>query len=255
VRAVQTGPGVGFTATPALLGVLDVTTTGGLGVCGWITGLACGLALAATLNWGLVASGVRRLGPADQITLGRAVLVCGVAALACSALVSGAHHPIALPMLAGVALALDAVDGWTARRTRTASPLGARFDMEVDAFLIVVLSMYVARDLGVWVLAIGAARYAFVAAGWVMPWMRLSTERMLPPRYWRKVVAATQGVVLTYAAAEIPPHTASIVALGVALALLAESFGRDVWWLWATARPPAQLTCYALTSMERSSDG
>ena len=36
--------------------------------------------------------------------------------------------------------------------------------MEVDAFLILVLSVYVAQSLGAWVLAIGLARYVFVAA-------------------------------------------------------------------------------------------
>ena len=46
--------------------------------------------------------------------------------------------------LAAVALALDPADGWLARRTGTASALGARFDGEVDAFLILALSVYVA---------------------------------------------------------------------------------------------------------------
>jgi hypothetical protein len=40
--------------------------------------------------------------------------------------------------------------------------------MEVDAFLIMVLSVYVARESCWWVLAMGLARYAFVAAGWVI---------------------------------------------------------------------------------------
>ena len=129
--------------------------------------------------------------------------------------------------LAVIALALDAVDGWVARRTRT-TRLGARFDAEVDAFLILVLSVYVARSAGAWVLAIGAARYAFLAAGWALPWLR----EPLPPRYWRKVVAATQGIVLTIAAADVLPPTVTEAALVAALVLLAESFGRDVWWLW-----------------------
>ena len=107
--------------------------------------------------------------------------------------------------------------------------MGARFDGEVDAFLILVLSVYVARSAGAWVLAIGAARYAFLAAGWLLPWMR----EPLPPRYWRKVVAATQGIVLTIAAADVLPLALTQAALVVALALLAESFGRDVWWLWS----------------------
>ncbi len=41
----------------------------------------------------------------------------------------------ALVALASAALVLDAVDGQVARRTGTATALGARFDGEVDAFL------------------------------------------------------------------------------------------------------------------------
>jgi hypothetical protein len=106
--------------------------------------------------------------------------------------------------------------------------LGASFDGEVDAFLILVLSVYVARSSGAWVLAIGAARYAFLAAGWVLPWMRAE----LPPRHWRKWVTATVGVVLAVAAANVLPIALTLTWLVGALALLAESFGRDVWWLW-----------------------
>jgi hypothetical protein len=94
--------------------------------------------------------------------------------------------------------------------------------------------VYVARSAGVWVLAIGAARYAFLAAGWVLPWMRAS----LPPRYWRKFVAATQGVVLTVVAADALPRAVTQTALVVALILLTESFGRDVWWLWRHREAP-----------------
>ena len=54
----------------------------------------------------------------------------------------------------------------------------------------------------------------------------------LPPRYWRKIVAATQGIVLTVAAADVLPLGRDQAALVVALVLLAESFGRDVLWLW-----------------------
>ena len=50
--------------------------------------------------------------------------------------------------MATVALLLDAVDGQVARRTNTVSALGARFDMETDAFLVLVLSVYVAPIVG-----------------------------------------------------------------------------------------------------------
>jgi phosphatidylglycerophosphate synthase len=168
-----------------------------------------------------------RLGPASCVTLVRAMLAVGVAALAA---LSYAHAtPLALLVtLAAVALALDPVDGWIARRTGTVTARGARFDGEVDAFLILALSVYVAATLGAWVLAIGFARYVFLAGELLLPWMRTP----LPPRRWRKVVAATQGVLLTVAAADVLPRGLMQALLGVALALLLVSMGECVWWLW-----------------------
>jgi phosphatidylglycerophosphate synthase len=166
-------------------------------------------------------------GPASWVTLARATLAVGVAALAADSFAHGT--PVALLVtLAAVALALDAADGWVARRTGTATALGARFDGEVDAFLILALSVYVAPAYGTWVLAIGAARYVFLAGEWLLPWMRAP----LPPRRWRRVVAATQGIVLTVAAAGAAPRALTQALLAVALALLAASMGECVWWLW-----------------------
>ncbi|MFU8850824.1 CDP-alcohol phosphatidyltransferase family protein [Micromonospora sp. SL1-18] len=209
--------------------------TAGVGVSGWLAGLAYGVALAGLLRRGLRAAGADRLGPADRVTLARALLVGGVLALVVPG--SGGPAPVAvLVPLTAVALALDAVDGLVARRTGTASALGARFDMEVDAFLILVLSVHLVPSVGGWVLAIGGMRYAFVAASWLLPWMRGT----LPPRYWRKVVAATQGVVLVVVAGGVLPPVAAAALVAGALALLVESFGRDVAWLWRhrRGRPP-----------------
>ena len=171
------------------------------------------------------------------MTLARATLAVGVAALAAD---SFAHDtPVALLVtLAAVALALDAVDGWVARRTGTATALGARFDGEVDAFLILALSVYVAPAYGAWVLAIGAARYLFLAGEWLLPWMRAP----LPRRRWRTVVAAAQGIVLTVAAAGVLPRALTQALLVAALAALAASMGECTWWLWRRrdAAPRAQ---------------
>ena len=222
---VPTGPLTGFVCLLALLGVLAATT--GLDASGWLAGVACGAGLAALLARALARHGQVGLGPADSVTLARAVLACGVAALTVDSF--GGQAPAAiLVALSTVALVLDGVDGRVARRTGTASAFGARFDMEVDAFLIMVLSVYVARESGWWVLAMGLARYVFVAAGWVLPWLR----GPLPPRQWARVVAAIVGVVLTVAAAGILPDAVTTAMLLVALGLLVESFGRSVWGLW-----------------------
>jgi phosphatidylglycerophosphate synthase len=229
IRAVQTGPVVGLLGQLAVLSV--VASTVKLGVAGWLVGTAYGLVTAALLIHSLTRSGTEVLGAANRVTLTRATLVGAVTALVADAFVGPASVTVIVG-LALLALILDGVDGWVARRTGTVSALGARFDMEVDAFLILVLSMYVAQSVGPWVLAIGAARYAVWGVGCLLQWMRTP----VPPRYWRKPVAAIQGIVLTAAVADLLPGVAITVAIAVAVVLLAESFGRDVVWQWRQHR-------------------
>ena len=220
-------PGVltGLTAQAALLAALAGTV--GLGPAGLLAGALYGGAAAVLLLRAMRRSGLRSMGPADLITSARSVLVGGVAAL----VVDSFARPVpvgALTALAAVALVLDAVDGRVARRTGTVTAVGARFDMEVDSVLVLLLSVSVARSLGVWVVAIGSVHYVLLAARRVLPWLR----RPVPPRFWCKVVAAVQGVVLTVVAAGVLPHLVAVLALVGVAALLAESFGREIWWLW-----------------------
>jgi phosphatidylglycerophosphate synthase len=221
----QLGPLAGLGG--ALLFLTVLARTVGLGGAGWLIGLASGLTLNVALARALGLDRSARLGPAGWVTLLRATLAVGVASLTAASF----ERDVAvatIATLASVTLALDFVDGWIARRTATESAFGARLDGEVDAFLIFALSVEVAPSAGAWVLAIGLARYAFLAAGWVLPWMRAP----LPRRDWRKTVTASQGVALVIAAFGVVPSAVSRVLLAAALALLAESFGRDVWWLW-----------------------
>jgi phosphatidylglycerophosphate synthase len=200
----------------------------GLGPAGVLAGALYAGALLVLLAGALRRAGRRSLGPADLVTLGRAGLVGSVTALVAGDVVTGTSMVPALAGIAAVALSLDAVDGRVARRTGTVSPLGARFDMEVDAFLVLVLSVHVAGVVGPWALAIGGMRYAFVAASWVLPWLR----GPLPPNLAAKTVAALQGVVLVVAAAELVDPVVAGGLVAVALALLCWSFGRDVLRLW-----------------------
>ncbi|MCF6735475.1 CDP-alcohol phosphatidyltransferase family protein [Blastococcus sp. KM273129] len=230
MRVARLETALGALGTAALLGVLSLAV--GLDAAGWSVGLVSGWAATALLVVGRARRGDPVL-PPDRVTLGRAVLTAGVAAL----VAGSADRPLpvtAVVVLSSVALVLDNVDGRVARRTGTATPFGARLDGEVDAFLILVLSIAVARDHGAWVLAIGAARYVFLGAGWVLPWLAAP----LPPRYWGKVVAAASGVVLTVAVSGVLPHPVGTVAVGVVLLLLAESFGRSVVWLYRTGAGP-----------------
>src|SRR3954462_6046785 len=185
----------------------------------------------AALSRALHRSRLRSFGPANRVTLGRATLVGGVTALVADSFQDS--PPVTLFVgLTAVALILDGVDGKVARATGTSTPLGARFDMEVDAFLILVLSVYVSMSQGPWVLLIGAMRYGFVAAARVWNWLNAP----LPPSLARKTVAALQGILLLVAASGYLPHTATFGVVAVALGTLVWSFGRDVLWLWRTHR-------------------
>jgi phosphatidylglycerophosphate synthase len=213
-------------AQVALLAVL--TWQVGLGLPGWLAGAAYVLGLHALLGGAARRAGTTSLGPADAVTLARAALVGGVTALVADRLVAGSVPVATLVVLASVALVLDGVDGKVARRTGTVSPLGARFDMEVDAFLVLVLSLHIAVPVTPWALVIGGMRYAFVLASWAMPWLSGS----LPTRFSAKVVAAMQGIVLVVVAAGVLPLLGAEALVMAALIALLWSFAQSVAWLW-----------------------
>ncbi|GAA4252724.1 CDP-alcohol phosphatidyltransferase family protein [Dactylosporangium darangshiense] len=222
---VRTGPVVGLIFHFAVLAVLAASV--GLGAAGWVVGLTAGIVTFVALGRGLQRSGAQTFGAANWVTMTRAGLVGGVAALTADSFSRGV--PVAvLCAMSAVALALDAVDGNVARRTGGVTALGARFDMEIDAWLILVLSAFVAESVGAWVLAIGAMRYVIGIANWLLPWLRGT----VPPRYWRKVVAAMQGVTLAVAASGILPIAVATAAVAISLLFLVESFGSELLWRW-----------------------
>jgi phosphatidylglycerophosphate synthase len=167
-----------------------------------------------------------RFGPANQVTLGRA----GIACLLAGALPAGGAPTWQLAVLATAAAALDGVDGWLARRTRLASPFGARFDMEIDALLIAVLSLLAWRldRAGAWILAAGAMRYLFVAAGSTWPWLAAP----LPPSRRRQTICAFQVTMLVVCLVPILPQSVAVACAALGLAALAMSFTTDVARLW-----------------------
>ena len=165
-----------------------------------------------------------RIGPADYVTLVRLALV----ALMASTLTREPTASLqwALITLTTVVGVMDGFDGWVARRTGTASAFGARFDMETDALLILVLSILVWRHdkAGVWVLLCGLMRYGFAAAGWILPWM----AKPLAPTRRGKTVAVIQYIGLGAALSPVFPSPSSDAVAAATLTALAWSFALDV---------------------------
>jgi phosphatidylglycerophosphate synthase len=214
----------------------------GLGVLN-LTGVSLDVMMAALLSSLIAGGGVvwlarkRRapLGWANQVTLARLVLVSVLA----SALLQPTLYASAGWWLTGVALlglVLDGLDGWLARRLGESSAFGARFDMEVDAALILILSigLWMSSELGSWVLLLGAMRYGFVLSASVWPWL----DAPLPPSFRRKLVCVWQVCALILALIPISGLLMQQLVLLAALAGLVYSFAVDVRWLWARRAVP-----------------
>lgn len=185
-----------------------------------------GLLMAAMLSVAGDHHPFDRFGAANAVTTLRAMLMALVAALVTT---DGTRVLWFAIGTATIVALLDGLDGWLARRTRMASDFGARFDMETDAALILVLSALVWQHdkAGDWVLLCGLMRYGFVAAGWLVPWLR----RPLRPTLRGKTVAVCQIAGLNLALAPVIPVPQSTAIAGVTLAALAWSFAMDIMWL------------------------
>lgn len=207
------------------------------------TEAAAPFAVAALVLYGAVATLVVAkadvvFGWANGVTLVRLVITSLFAGLACQQSWASPLSPELLWLFLGlalVALLLDGLDGRLARRLGTASAFGARFDMEVDALLILLLSLlaWLLGKAGPWILVLGLMRYLFVAAGLLWP----ALTAPLPPSFRRQAVCVIAALALAALLAPplVPPLSVVIAALG--LALICGSFAIDTIWLLRHHRP------------------
>jgi phosphatidylglycerophosphate synthase len=167
------------------------------------------------------------LGPANLMTSGRAMLVGLTAALIGAPVTQGTA--LLAAVLGVIVTLLDGVDGWLARRSRMSSAFGARYDMEVDALLILALAVLAWQHgkAGAWIVLAGLMRYMFLGAGWVWRWMNAP----LPPSVRRKAVCVVQIGGLSAVVSPLLAAPASAAIAAGTLAVLSYSFLVDVLWL------------------------
>jgi diaminohydroxyphosphoribosylaminopyrimidine deaminase/5-amino-6-(5-phosphoribosylamino)uracil reductase len=205
-------------------------------------GSPVGFALKAVLVpvalWALVRPSLARhlphtvLGPANAVTLARSLAVAWMAALV--GFPGASAWPGLVVLFAGVAIVLDGVDGLVARRSRMSTEFGASVDGELDALLVLVLSVAIWQvdRSGIWILAAGSARFVFLAAMRVWPWLSaplpFSNHRKLCFGFfvWAMVVVPMPWV--SWDAAHLLSFFATV--------LLLLSFAVDVVWLRALAK-------------------
>ncbi|MGH8556918.1 MAG: CDP-alcohol phosphatidyltransferase family protein [Methylococcales bacterium] len=101
---------------------------------------------------------IGRFGSANAITLFRLFGVFSLFSML-------DQSPAWIGWLALFVFAMDAVDGWVARKWRLSSEFGEFFDKEVDAFFLLTLCLllYTGGRSGIWILIPGLLRYLFVA--------------------------------------------------------------------------------------------
>lgn len=223
------------------LALLAIAGAGRAGTTAAVASVGIYATVAALLLQAVAAPNApRRFGTANAVTLLRAGIAALVMGLALEALATGGGllarpgeiggvWAWTVPVGAVVAMILDGIDGWLARRGRIASVFGARFDMETDALLVLGLSLAVLASgrAGSWVLLAGALRYGFVAAGALWP----ALNAPLPPSFRRKTLCVAIGIALVIGLVPAVPAAATGVLIGGGVLALVYSFAVDTVWL------------------------
>ena len=132
-----------------------------------------------------------------------------------------------------VLICLDGVDGFFARREKLSSDFGARFDMETDAILalVITLLLWTSERAGIWVLGLGLMRYAFVIWSWFSPPLTAA----LFPSIRRKTVCVIQLGALCLMISPLLHGNAIALVGTAALVCLSASFLIDIVWLYRHA--------------------
>ena len=181
----------------------------------------------------------QRFGQANNVTtarIGIAVVLAGFIPVAAE-LTSSIAWLWAITIAAAFALCVDGLDGYLARKTGLCSAFGARFDMETDALLALVITLLVWQSgtAGFWVLALGLMRYAFLAASMFLTPLRAP----LFPSLRRKTVCVIQvGALCLMLCPWFTSVQVSVIGMA-ALVCLVYSFFVDIVWLF---RAPSRLT-------------
>lgn len=98
--------------------------------------------------------------PANLVTGFRLLLLLGINLFAIHI------SSVQITTISLIALALDGLDGYLARKNNNSSPFGEYLDMETDAFFVLCLTslLYQLDYFGLWILGIGLLRYVYFIA-------------------------------------------------------------------------------------------
>lgn len=175
--------------------------------------------------FGLMEKNIRILkpayGPGNWVTL---IRLAGLLFLAIS---YAQMELIQIGLLTYFLVALDGLDGFVARMTKTTSEFGAWFDMETDAFYVALMSVIIYNDglAGAWILIPGFLRYGYSLGIWVFK----VSEKQETSSKIGKYFAGFMFFVLPLPF--LIPLNISIPLLVLASMAIIFSFGRSIYFL------------------------
>ena len=120
-----------------------------------------------------------------------------------------------------LALCLDGLDGYLARKFKQSSDFGAYFDMETDSFYVAFLSTYwyLTDTVGVWILFVGFLRYLYVVA---LKLFQLEKKKEKSTRFAKTIAVVLMSALL---APFVLPTNIYLIMISTAALLTIYSFG------------------------------
>jgi len=198
---------------------------------------ACLVALAAHTAWPFVLAAATSLTalvltsrgahtPSGAFGWGNAISSARFVLSSCVGVVPASVPTWALGATTLVLFALDGLDGFVAKRRGEASAFGAYFDMETDAYFVLLagLVLFQRGRYGAWILVAGLLRYAYVVALALVPARRGDHPRSSFGRH------AFTTLMLGLALGMVLGEPFGTVATALGCGLVTASFARSFYW-------------------------
>ena len=133
-------------------------------------------------------------------------------------------------ILSTVSLIMDGLDGFIARKYNLVSKFGEIIDQESDNFLMLVISisLYLNKDIGLYVFFIPLYRYAFLVSMKKYDWL----QRTLPSSQFRKIACVLTIVLMIMSQDVYFNYENTLFLVILSLFIITFSFSKDIIWLY-----------------------
>ena len=133
-------------------------------------------------------------------------------------------------ILSTVSLIMDGLDGFIARKYNLVSRFGEIIDQESDNFLMLVISisLYLNKDVGLYVFLIPLYRYTFLASMKKYDWLK----RTLPSSQFRKIACVLTIVLMIMSQDVYFNYENTVFLVFLSLFIITFSFSKDIIWLY-----------------------